>query len=298
MSKTKWFRVAVEGATATDGRIIEKQWLSDIGAGYKRETYGARVNLEHIRGFTPDGPFKAYGDVLAVKTENVTIELNGKSETRLALFAQVDPTDELVKFTKARQKIYTSIEVAPNFANSGKAGLVGLAVTDSPASLGTDILSFSAKPEGAALKAMFDGRKTAADNLFSEGCETSIEIEPETTDGVTAGGFFADFMAAAVSKLTGASPAGAGAAAPQTLAAPAASPGAGGEATGDQFKVLMSGLEALSKDMATAETKRAVELAAITATVTELKTKLDETPAGGPVRQHSTGGAGQVLADC
>ena len=35
---------------------------------------------------------------------------------------------------KAAQKVYTSMEIQPNFANTGKCYLVGLAVTDDPAS--------------------------------------------------------------------------------------------------------------------------------------------------------------------
>ncbi|QOR55689.1 MAG: putative capsid-scaffolding protein [Phage 64_12] len=181
MSKTRFFCVAVEGATATDGRKIEASWLTDIAATYNRATYGARVNIEHIKGVAPESPFGAYGDVLAVKTDFKDIEVGGKMERRLALFAQIEPTASLVELTKKKQKIYTSIEVAPNFANSGKAGLVGLAATDNPASLGTDILEFSASnAAGAAgLKAMFDSRKTSPDNLFSAAFETSFELEGE-----------------------------------------------------------------------------------------------------------------------
>jgi hypothetical protein len=46
---------------------------------------------------------------------------------------------------KAGQKVYTSMEIQPNFANSGKCYLVGLAVTDDPASLGTEYLEFCSR---------------------------------------------------------------------------------------------------------------------------------------------------------
>lgn len=46
---------------------------------------------------------------------------------------------------KAGQKVYTSMEIRPNFANSGKCYLVGLAVTDDPASLGTEYLEFCSR---------------------------------------------------------------------------------------------------------------------------------------------------------
>lgn len=135
MSK-KFFRVAQEGQT-TDGRVIERKWLHQIAETYDPKKYGARINIEHMRGLLPDSPFKAYGDVLAVKVED---NADGKAE----LFAQLDPTPELIAFNKARQKVYSSIEIDPDFAGTGKCGLVGLAVTDSPASLGTDYLVFCA----------------------------------------------------------------------------------------------------------------------------------------------------------
>ncbi|WP_367317768.1 GPO family capsid scaffolding protein [Microbulbifer spongiae] len=51
----------------------------------------------------------------------------------MALLGQIDPTKELVQMNKKRQKLYSSIEVDPDFAGSGEAYLVGMAITDSPA---------------------------------------------------------------------------------------------------------------------------------------------------------------------
>ena len=92
MSKpSKFFRVATEGAT-TDGRNIDRATIAQIAATYTPKTYGARIGLEHIRGILPDSQFKAYGDVIAVKAEEVDTD-SGK---KLALFAQIEPTPELV----------------------------------------------------------------------------------------------------------------------------------------------------------------------------------------------------------
>ncbi|MDH1685645.1 GPO family capsid scaffolding protein [Stenotrophomonas maltophilia] len=186
-SKTKkrseFFRVAVEGAT-TDGRVIERQQIADIAETYDPQVYGARIWLEHFRSTLPDSPFRAYGDVLAVKAEEVDIA--GKK--KLALFAQVEPTDDLVDMVNVRkQKIFTSIEISPEFADSGKAYLFGLAVTDSPASLGTSMLAFSAQnPDSSPLK----DRKQAPENLFTEAAETiikfTVEDEPEARPGPVA----------------------------------------------------------------------------------------------------------------
>ncbi|TPG77351.1 GPO family capsid scaffolding protein [Pseudomonas arsenicoxydans] len=179
--RSKWFRVAVEGAT-TDGRQIERQWLVDAAETYNPNTYGARVWVEHYRSVLPDSPFRAYGDVLAAKTEEV--DVNGVK--KLALFVQIEPTDDLIAMNKARQKLYTSIEISPKFADTGRAYLDGLAVTDSPASLGTEMLTFSAQnPDASPLKA----RKSKPDNLFSELVEAQLEFDeivetPSVIDGL------------------------------------------------------------------------------------------------------------------
>lgn len=167
--RSNWFRIAVEGATS-DKRTIKRAWLEQAAANFNRQTYGARIWLEHFRSILPDSPFKAFGDVLAVKAEEVTV--NGQK--KLALFAQIEPTDELVAMNKKRQKIYTSAEIDETFADTGEAYLVGLAVTDSPASLGTDVLTFSMeKPESSPFK----DRHYSATSMFTEAIEAEITFE-------------------------------------------------------------------------------------------------------------------------
>lgn len=166
----KWFRVATEGAT-TDGRAISRAWIEQMAKNFNREKYGARVWLEHMRGMFADGPFKAFGDVTAVKAEE-------NDDGKLELYAEIDPTQDLVKMTKDRQKIYTSIEVDPEFADTGEAYLVGLAVTDSPASLGTEMLQFSSRAEHNPL----DARKQRPENLFSEAVEAELDFTEESGD--------------------------------------------------------------------------------------------------------------------
>lgn len=176
--KSKWFRVAVEGAT-TDGRQIQRDWIEQMAAQYSPDTYGARVNVEHIKTFMPRGDFGAYGDVLALKAEEV--EINGSK--KLALFAQIEPTPELIALNKEKQKIYTSIEVNTKFADTGKAYLMGLAVTDSPASLGTEALQFSAQ------HGTLTNRKQHEDNLFTAAEPVELEFTEEQ------GSAFADLTA-------------------------------------------------------------------------------------------------------
>ena len=158
----KWFRVATEGAT-TDGRKISRQWIEQMAKNFDPKKYGARIWMEHLRGLFHDGPFAALGDVTALKTE----EVDGK----LTLLAQLDPTEELKQINKKRQKIYTSIEVDPEFADTGEAYFVGLAVTDSPASLGTEMLQFSAQQgQNSPLSA----RKQRPENVFTAAIEIDL----------------------------------------------------------------------------------------------------------------------------
>jgi hypothetical protein len=167
--RSPFFRVAVEGATS-DGRQIERAWIEQAAASYNPKTYGARIWMEHIRSSVADSPFKAYGDVVAVKAE--AVEINGQK--KLALFAQIEPTADLVALNKAKQKIYTSIEIAPKFADTGAAYLVGLGITDSPASLGTDVLTFAAANPAAH---PYANRKQHADNLFTVAEETALTFD-------------------------------------------------------------------------------------------------------------------------
>ncbi|WP_038342991.1 GPO family capsid scaffolding protein [Acinetobacter sp. A47] len=166
--KSKWFRIAVAGDT-TDGREIQPEWIIQMAKNYSQSVYGARLNIEHIRGIMPDGVFGAYGDVTALKTEKV--DINGVQKD--ALFAQIEPTEALIELNRKRQKVFTSMEVDESFANTGEAYLIGLAVTDSPASLGTDMLKFAAQQAENPLSA----KKLRPENLFSAAIETSMEFE-------------------------------------------------------------------------------------------------------------------------
>lgn len=176
MKKSKFFRVAVAGAT-TDGRIIEPAWIQQMAKNYDPNTYTALGNLEHFRGIAPDSVFGSYAKVIALKAEE--IDINGQK--KWALFAQVDAFDDLIELHKKGQKLFTSIEVNPSFADTNEAYLVGLAFTDSPASLGTQIMEFSSKnPEANP----FAGRKQNAANIFTVADEADLQFEEVVPDAV------------------------------------------------------------------------------------------------------------------
>ncbi|EPJ56364.1 MAG: hypothetical protein OFPI_00310 [Osedax symbiont Rs2] len=170
MLKSKFVRIAVEGDT-TDGRKIERKWLEEMAASYNPVKYCAQINLEHIRGYGPESGFGNYGKVLELKTEE--FELDG--EKRLALLAQINPNSQLLALNEKGQKLFTSMEVQPDFAGKERAYLVGLAVTDSPASLGTEMLQFSSTARDSPLS----GRKQNPNNLFTAATETTFEFSED-----------------------------------------------------------------------------------------------------------------------
>jgi len=142
MALTKFFRVAVEGDTV-DGRKIERRHIQEAADSYNPATYTANINVEHLRGFSPNPPFNNYGHVAAAKAQEDEIEIAGKKEKRLALYAQFDVNDQAKQINAAGQKMFSSMEITSNFANSGKAYLIGLGLTDIPASIATEMLKFS-----------------------------------------------------------------------------------------------------------------------------------------------------------
>lgn len=271
--KSKFFRVAVEGAT-TDGRKIERSWIQQMAKNFDPQKYGARIWMEHIRGTLADSPFRAYGDVTAVKAEEVTIDGNKK----LALFAQIEPTDDLIAMTKAKQKIYTSIEINDKFADTGEAYLVGLGVTDSPASLGTEVLSFAANNPTAN---PFAGRKTNPDHLFSAAIEVDLEFEEINTETTSLAAKVKGLLNSFSSKKTG---------------------------DDARFSDIGEAVESILEHTGQQETrfnestKRISELEKNLKTVTDnfntLKNQLDKEPSNQTTRPTATGGNGTEQTDC
>lgn len=176
---SKWFRIGVEGDTC-DGRVISATDIQEMAETFDPRVYGCRINLEHLKGILPDGPFSRYGDVVELKSEKIDDDsvLKGK----LALFAKITPTDDLIAMNKKLQKVYTSMEIQPNFANSGKCYLVGLAVTDDPASLGTEYLEFC---RGAKFNPL-NRFKAEPGNLISVATLAELEFEDQAENVFTA----------------------------------------------------------------------------------------------------------------
>lgn len=278
--KSKMFRVAKEGAT-TDGRRIERAWIQQMAKNFDPSTYGARVWLEHYRGIFPDSPFRAYGDVTAVESREL-------DDGKLGLYAQIEPLPELVEMVGKKQKIYTSIEVNPRFADTGEAYLTGLAITDSPASLGTEVLAFASQHPDAN---PFKQRKSHADALFTEAVEVDLEFE-DGGDEETGVQRFAAQLRSLVDRFktrgkTDDARFG------EVVAALGDMSSAFEEALDQQAKTFSAATDRLAKLEGTV-TKLSTDLKAAQA----LLAKVDTTENHATQRPAATGGAGQVETDC
>lgn len=278
MPVSKFVRVAVEGAT-TDGRNIQRSWLEQMAKNFNRTKYGARIWLEHIRGVLADSSFKALGDVVEVKAEEVEID----GVKKMALFAKLDVTDEMVAMNKKRQKIYTSMEIDPDFAKSGEAYLIGLGVTDSPASLGTEALQFAAQAKTNPLSS----KKQNPDNMFTEAVEIELELEEQPIDN---GG---NTLLSKVKDLLGLKN--------KTDEAKFSDIGEAVEAVATSQKTLLDLFDANTRQFASLQAdikKLSDELAASQKSFNDLKADLEKTPGQQHKRQIATGGNGTVATDC
>lgn len=282
----KFFRVALEGDT-TDGRKISRQDIIDCADTFNRELYGVRVNLEHFRGLIPGGPFDMLGDVVAVKAQEDEIDVGGVKQKAMGLYAQIEPLPALAELNKAKQKIYSSVEIGQNCRGTGKAYLVGMAVTDSPASFGTQILQFASQNPD-----YFAGRKASAENMLVQAHEVPGEAfaaDPAANPDPT--GIFASIKGL-LDKFTPAAPVTPEPKVEDKPADPAAAPDATVTALAAVVGQLAATTQAFIASATEAQGKLSADLAALSA-------KVEATPASGfTARPLATGGEGTARTDC
>lgn len=137
---SSWKRVAVSGTT-TDNREITPQELREVAETYKPKFVTASIWCEHERDFG------SFGTVYALRLVEDDPELE---PDQVALEAQLRPNDKLLHLNDRGEKLFSSIEITPNFRGRGKCYLTGLAVTDEPASTYTQELYFSKRTHQTA----------------------------------------------------------------------------------------------------------------------------------------------------
>jgi len=282
MAKTKFFRVAVEGETV-DGRQITKDMIQQAAETYDPQVYTARINCEHLRGYSPEPPFNSWGSVSALKAEQIELTVAGKKEKLWALFAQLDVNDQAKAYNDADQKIFSSIELQTNFRRSNKAYLVGFAVTDSPASIGTEVLKFSRD----------DARKGNVLYIASDPISIELEEAGENAADVVTGAFSA--MKSFFSGLSKAPEP----AAPVTPVV--TTPAPQGDAA--QFSAFLqqfgAQMETMGAKISEGFSAVQADVRALRADHDKLKAEIEKTPQRGySARPLSAGGDGALRAEC
>lgn len=176
--KTKFFRIAAEGM-ALNGEEITKEMITQMATNYNPVKYTANINVEHIRGFSlGNNGFPTLGKVLALEARNFK-DVDGA--TKLGLYSQIEAYKPLIQAHEEKQKLGWSIEPR-KFPDNGEYNLFGLASTDSPASLYTEVMEFN------MLK---NDDKTL---LYSEYLESEFEFEEQAKTEPPKPSFFSSFF--------------------------------------------------------------------------------------------------------
>lgn len=154
---TNWKRIGRSGPTV-DGRVIEPKMIEEAAANYNKDLFTALIWPEHQRGST-------WGTVDAVKaTDN---DEGGKD-----LYALISPNSYYIEANKQGQKLFTSMELRPDFRKTGTWYLTGLGATDDPASVATSEIRLSniAAKEGVFLSQIVE----MTDKEFTEATKESF----------------------------------------------------------------------------------------------------------------------------
>ena len=101
-----------------------EQMVSQLQPG---RWYTALINQAHQKSYLPDSTFNRYGKVTALcllRRNHGKVRWQGK----MALYADVEPAESPVELVKKGQKLFTSMEVSPKFADTGRSYLSGSAL--------------------------------------------------------------------------------------------------------------------------------------------------------------------------
>lgn len=276
-TKSKFFRAFVAGTTISDGREITPEMIDQIVETFDIATYTPRINIEHISGYSPEPPFNGYGSVIAVKAQDDDITIDGKTEKRKALYAQVDANDQLVELAAKDQKPFPSVELTGSYAGTGKVGLIGLAFTDRPASIATQSLKFSNNAPGTVFASsdvagalefeIVPADKTLAESIKAAFASVAATFKPEQPKSE-----------------------------PQPQPQPEPQPKAANDNDMAAFAVAIGDQVATAVAAAVKPANDAV--AAIRAEFATLQTRLETAEAPGFSRKPATGGQGGIVTDC
>jgi len=186
---TAWLRFGRSGDTV-DGRIINDQDIQQAAESYDPNFYTALIWPDHSRWYN-------LGKVVAARAEE-------NDEGGWDLFGKIEANDIYKSINAAGQRLFTSMELFPNFRKSGKTYLSGLGATDSPASVATSEVHLSQVESKDVLVAQyyeavsqdFDDSETATDDKSLKKALAKLLFSNQTDSEE-------DDMSAALLKLQG-----------------------------------------------------------------------------------------------
>lgn len=160
---TDWIKVAQSGPTI-DGREIHAQQLLDIAETYDLNVYTAVIWVDHERYYG------SHGTVHDVKAES-------RKDGIVELYAKFCPGWRFLEKNKDGQKCFSSIETWDDFGKSGKTYLGGIAITDEPASFGTQEIKFfcDQRKTNQVQKSQIYCTDIALPNLFSSNTDQQTD---------------------------------------------------------------------------------------------------------------------------
>lgn len=138
------YKCIAQSGDTIDGRFIKPEWLTEMAETYDPAVYTAKLWIDHMR-------YSSYGSVRELKAEKVGDVVK--------LFAKISPSRSLLQMNQVWEEyLHFSIEPDEDFAKTGRCYLTGLAMTDKPASLGTEEMRFS-QTTGRTFTARYPGEK-------------------------------------------------------------------------------------------------------------------------------------------
>jgi len=162
---TSWKRIGRSGSTI-DGREIEPFSLKEVAETYNpTEAHTALIWYEHFRGVN-------LGKVLKLQARD-------NNEGGVDLYAKIQANEFYLDLNLRGQKLFTSMELMPNYRKKGHYYLSGLAATDSPASAATTEMRFSAMTSSLSDDSFFSDLKDPKDMFFGDFIEALEYSEPE-----------------------------------------------------------------------------------------------------------------------
>ncbi|WP_339420537.1 GPO family capsid scaffolding protein [Photorhabdus akhurstii] len=167
MPKTIKLTVCTEGMTL-NGFAVTREQIQQMADNYNPRLYAARLNLEHVKSLYPDSLFRHYA---LVKSAGAYEIKDGPLQGKLALEVTVELDEEkdaaVFKLNQTGQKIFSSIEFYSCFPQTQSAYLTGIALTDTPAAVGTELIKLSVQERGLP---------SSDDRYLSASLETAVEL--------------------------------------------------------------------------------------------------------------------------